>query len=159
VNGKFSKKQKEVYEIVLEANKEAIKECVVGSNINRVHMRACEVLSTGLVKLGVIDDAVEAMENGRFFKCYMHNTSHWLGMDVHDVGYYGPKDDPISFVEGMILTVEPGLYFNPDYAEEKTEYDGIGIRIEDDILISKEGPVNLSEKIPKEIEEIENLMK
>ncbi len=160
VDGKFPKKIREIYEIVLEANKRAIAKCVVGSSIREVHREAQRVLAMGLVKLGVLSGEADTLiENGELGKFYMHGTSHWLGMDVHDVGRYDePDGTAVLFREGMMLTIEPGLYFRKEYSGIDTPYEGIGIRIEDDVLIGANGPVVLTSSIPKEVGEIEAIM-
>ncbi|MCO4783207.1 MAG: aminopeptidase P N-terminal domain-containing protein [Candidatus Cloacimonetes bacterium] len=159
VNGKFGDKQAKIYSIVLEANKRAIEKCVVGSSLRAVHEEALNVLVQGLIDINVLDGSLEQnLKSMSYKKFYMHNTSHWLGMDVHDVGLYDVDGVPVPFEEGMCLTVEPGLYFNPDFSERSTDYDGIGVRIEDNIVISKSGPINLTKNIIKEISEIESMM-
>lgn len=159
VGGKFTPNQKKVYEIVLEANKKAIEKAVVGSDLKQVHKAALEVLAAGLVELGVAKGSLqEQIESGELGKYYMHNTSHWLGMDVHDVGLYDIAGEPVSFEPGMAFTIEPGLYFNPDFSGETTPFDGIGVRIEDNIVIDVDGPIVLTKDIPKEVDEIEKIM-
>lgn len=138
VNGKFTKRQKEIYEIVLHTNKEVIKFLKPGVTFLEFNNLAKKLLADGLMKIGKIKDESELS------KYYYHSIGHFLGLDVHDVGDY---TKPIK--EGQILTVEPGLYLK----DEK-----IGIRIEDNILITKDGNINLSEMIPKEIDEIEKIM-
>jgi Xaa-Pro aminopeptidase len=128
--------------------------CKPGSSIEKVHQEAVRVLSEGLLDTGLLRSSENEIE-----KFYMHRTSHWLGMDVHDVGRYQEDGVPIPFEEGMILTVEPGLYFNPDFSSVDTPFDGIGVRIEDDVLITKDGHEVLSSSIPKEMDEIESRMK
>ena len=94
----------------------------------------------------------------KFKKWYMHGTSHWLGLDVHDVGPYGAKGESLSLEPGMVLTIEPGLYVAFDDEQAPEEFRGMGIRIEDDILIAENGPINLTEKVPKTISEIEAIV-
>lgn len=159
VNGKFGEKQAKIYSIVLEANKRAIEKCVIGNSLKSVHEEALNVLVQGLIDLDILQGTLkENLKSMDYKKFYMHNTSHWLGMDVHDVGLYDVNGVPVLFEEGMCLTVEPGLYFNPDFSERKTDYDGIGVRIEDNIVISKSGPINLTKDIVKEISQIEAIM-
>ena len=120
-------------------------------------------MAEGLIKLGVIDQNLDEaldMENGQLKNWYMHNTSHWIGLDVHDVGVYLPNGEPRLFEHGMCLTIEPGLYFGawrPD-VDCPEKYSNIGIRIEDDILITDGGPVILTEMCPKTIDEIESVV-
>lgn len=154
VDGKYTDEARQIYSIVLEANKRAIAQCKPGSSIDQVHEEAKRVLSEGLESIGL--QSSDGLDIDKF---YMHRTSHWLGMDVHDVGRYQKNGEPFAFKPGMILTVEPGLYFNPDFSGVKTPYDGIGVRIEDDILITEDGYLNLSQAIPKEMDEIEEKMK
>lgn len=159
VNGKFSKAQKEVYEVVLEAQLEALKMAQPGNRFLDIHNRAVEVLTAGMVKLGLLEgDVKQLIAEKKYEKFYMHKTGHWLGMDVHDAGKYYIDGQSRILEEGMILTVEPGLYIQEGIEGVKPEYIGIGIRIEDDILITKDGHENLSEGAPKTVEEIEALM-
>ena len=162
-NGKFSEAQREIYQLVLDSQLAAISECVVGNPYNAPHEAARRVLAEGLIRLGVIeqslDDALD-METGKLKDWYMHNTSHWIGLDVHDVGVYLPDGKPRLLESGMCLTVEPGLYFGawrPDVACPE-RYANIGIRIEDDILITDDGPIVLTAKCPKTIDEIESIV-
>ena len=162
-NGKFTDSQKEIYQIVLDAQTAAINECVVGNPYNAPHEAAKKVLAKGLIELGVItqslEDSLDA-ENGQLKDWYMHNTSHWIGLDVHDVGVYLPDGEPRLLESGMCLTIEPGLYFGawrPDVDCPK-KYANIGIRIEDDILVTKNGPVILTDMCPKTIDEIESIV-
>jgi Xaa-Pro aminopeptidase len=160
VGGIFTEKNKIVYEAVLNANKAAIKKCKPGATLDEVHEAAADVLAQELVSMGVCKGTVEEVkESGDLGKYFMHKTSHWLGLDVHDVGIYSEENEPVKFKPGMMFTVEPGLYFNPDFSETNTEFDGIGVRIEDDILITENGCEVLSRDIAKEADEIELLMK
>ena len=163
INGKFSDAQKEIYQLVLDAQLAAIDECRVGRPYTAPHEAARMVLAEGLIELGIItqplDDAL-CMENGQLRKWYMHNTGHWIGLDVHDVGIYKPNGEPRLLEEGMCLTVEPGLYFGawrPD-VECPKRYADIGIRIEDDILVTSNGPDVLTKDCPKTISELESLI-
>lgn len=161
VGNRFSPAQKALYEIVLEANKSAISAVAIGSTIPDVHQCALEVLVAGLLDLKLLTgSAAEVFDSGAYKKFYMHNTSHWLGMDVHDVGpYFNPVNGewlPVKFEAGMVLTVEPGLYIPVDDNAIPAEFRGIGIRIEDDILVTADGHRNLTSGIPKEIIELEN---
>ena len=159
VNGKFKSEQKDIYEIVLEANIKSIEECKIGNTINDPHTKALTTLIEGLKQINILNESVdEIIEKKLYVPFYMHSTSHWLGLDVHDSGKYKDRDENFTkFQEGMILTIEPGLYFG-DMAQKKSKkYKNIGIRIEDDILITKSGPKNLSENIPKSTYDLENL--
>ena len=163
INGKFTEAQKEIYQLVLDAQLAAIDECRVGRPYNAPHEAARRVLAEGLIELGVItqslDDAL-CMENGQLKKWYMHNTGHWIGLDVHDVGIYKPNGEPRLLEEGMCLTVEPGLYFGAWRPDVKCpeKYADIGIRIEDDILVTSKGPDVLTKDCPKTISDLESLI-
>lgn len=159
VNGKFSPQQRDVYQLVLEAELAAIEVCRPGNRFNDVHDKAVRVLTEGLVSLGVLKGSVdELIEEGAFKSYYMHKTGHWLGMDVHDVGNYFEADKESRKLEpGMVLTVEPGLYFHPEFCKDESAkpYVGMGIRVEDDILITESGYENLTHEAPKTVEDIE----
>ena len=166
VNGVFSDAQREIYELVLEAEKAAIDACQVGAPWKSFHEAASRVLAQGLIDLGILEctleDALGDDLNGPYRNYFMHGTGHMLGLDVHDVGggRQGDGEPGPVFTAGMVLTVEPGLYF----ASWRTDvpiperYSGIGVRIEDNILITDDGPVVLTESCPKEISEIESLI-
>ena len=159
VDGKFTSDQKDIYEIVLEANNKAIEECKIGNTIIDPHKVALKTLVSGLRHLNILKESEdEIIDKKLYFPFYMHSTSHWLGIDVHDSGKYRDNNEnPTKFEEGMILTIEPGLYFG-DMAQTITKkYKNIGIRIEDDILITNSGPKNLTNKIPKSIDSLEKL--
>ena len=160
VNGKFSSAEKDIYQIVLEANINAIEECKIGNSINDPQKKALNTMIEGLRHLNILSESVEEIiEKKLYIPFYMHSTSHWLGLDVHDAGKYKDRDDNFTqFEEGMVLTIEPGLYFG-DMAQNITEkYKNIGIRIEDDILVTESGPKNMTKKIPKEIEDLETMI-
>ena len=162
-NGSFTEPQKEIYQIVLEAQIEAINECVPGNPYTAPHEAARKVLAEGLIRIGVISQTLEAAldsKTGQLKDWYMHNTSHWIGLDVHDVGIYLPNGEPRKLRPGMCLTIEPGLYFGawrPD-VDCPERYSNIGIRIEDDVLVGENGPVVLTEMCPKTINEIESIV-
>ncbi|MBL6731445.1 MAG: aminopeptidase P N-terminal domain-containing protein [Candidatus Poseidoniaceae archaeon] len=162
-DGTFTEPQKELYQIVLDAQIAAINECVPGNPYTAPHEAARKVLAEGLIKIGVIsqtlDEALDS-KSGQLKDWYMHNTSHWIGLDVHDVGIYLPNGEPRTLQPGMCLTIEPGLYFGawrPD-VECPVRYSNIGIRIEDDILVGEKGPIVLTERCPKTITEIESIV-
>ena len=163
VNGKFSEAQAEIYQIVLDSQLAAIDECRVGRPYDAPHEAARRVLAEGLISLGLTNQSLEEAldsEKGDLKKWYMHNTGHWLGIDVHDVGVYLPDGETRVFEEGMVITVEPGLYFGawrPD-VDCPQRYANIGIRIEDDVLITKDGPDVLSSDCPKTIANIEEIV-
>ena len=162
VNGKFTEAQKKIYNLVLKSQIAAIKQCIVGNEYLETHKAASKVLAEGLVELGIIScSPEEALENGELKKYFMHGTGHWIGLDVHDVGIYKPEGKPRKFEAGMVITIEPGLYFGdwrPDLNDLDSQWAGIGIRIEDDVLITEEGPDVLSSRCPKNLDEIESLI-
>lgn len=158
VSGKFTSAQRELYQLVLDAQKAAIAEVKPGNHWNQPHEAAVQVLTDGLVKLGLLSGKVdELIENEAYREFYMHRTGHWLGMDVHDVGDYKVGGEWRMLEPGMVLTVEPGLYIR-DQASVAKKWHFIGIRIEDDVLVTKEGHEVLTKGAPKEIAEIETLM-
>lgn len=159
VNGRFSKEQEEIYGIVLDAQLEAIKKIRPGNTLLDVHNKAIEVLVEGLVKLKFFQKSAEdVISLKEYQKYYMHGTGHWLGIDVHDVGNYKVNNEHIKFKEGMVLTVEPGLYISSKVEGAIAKYKNIGIRIEDDVLVTKHGNEVLTRAIPKTIKAIESLM-
>ena len=158
VNGRFSEAQKTVYEIVLAAQYRAIEACVAGNHWNDPHTAAVEVLADGLIELGLCQGTRdEVIESGSYRRFYMHRTGHWLGMDVHDVGDYKLDEQWRLLESGMVLTVEPGLYIAG--AEDiDPKFHNIGIRIEDNVLITAKGPEVLTHGVPKTVTDIEQLM-
>ena len=162
ISGKFSKEQKVIYEIVLNAQKTAIKSAVSGSNSSTVHNIAVTNLVEGLKEIGLLSGSTEDIIQNQLYKhLYMHRTGHWLGLDVHDVGAYRMGDYEVPLKSGMILTVEPGLYISDRIPVPKGQpkiddkWKGIGIRIEDDILITDSNPEVLSISALKEISDLE----
>ena len=160
VNGKFSNEQKALYEVVLAAQYAAIEEVRPGNHWDHPHQAALKVLTRGLIDLGLLKDTnvEQAIEEQAFRPFFMHRTGHWLGMDVHDVGDYKVGDAWRQLEPGMALTVEPGLYIAPDNTDVDEKWRGIGIRIEDDVVVTKEGCRILTDTAPKTIPEIEALM-
>lgn len=159
VNGKFSPEQKALYNIVLDAQLAAIDATRIGNHYKYPHEVAVKILTQGLVDLGLLSGNVdELVESEAFRQFFMHGTGHWLGMDVHDVGAYKHGEDWRAYEAGMVVTVEPGLYIAPDDETVDVKWRGIGIRIEDDIVATKNGPLNLTAKVVKSVEEIEALM-
>ncbi|MDW8845593.1 Xaa-Pro aminopeptidase [Erwinia sp. MMLR14_017] len=157
VSGKFTAPQRAIYDIVLESLNTALKLFRPGTSIREVNAEVVRIMVTGLVKLGVMKGEVETLiEEQAHRQFFMHGLSHWLGLDVHDVGYYGHDRDRV-LEPGMVITVEPGLYIAPD-ADVPAEYRGIGIRVEDDIIITADGNENLTDSVVKEADEIEALM-
>jgi len=158
INGKFTTSQKILYTIVLDAQKAAIAAVKPGNHWNQPHEAAVAVLTAGLLENGLLDGKLEELiENEAYREFYMHRTGHWLGMDVHDVGDYKVGGEWRVLEPGMVLTVEPGLYIrDPEHIAKKWHFTGI--RIEDDVLVTKTGHEVLSADAPKEIDEIEALM-
>jgi Xaa-Pro aminopeptidase len=129
-----------------------------GTTLEDVHTTAVRVVTQGLIDLGVIDGPLDkAVEDERFKPWFMHRTSHWLGMDVHDVGGYHVRGVPRPLEAGMVLTVEPGLYFGSGDERVPTELRGIGVRIEDDGAVTDSEPIVLTESIPKRIDDVERV--
>ncbi|ASV56766.1 Xaa-Pro aminopeptidase [Lelliottia jeotgali] len=157
VNGQFSPAQRAVYDIVLESLETALTLFRPGTSIQEVTGSVIRIMVNGLVKLGILKgDVEELIADNAHRAFFMHGLSHWLGLDVHDVGVYG-TDRSRTLEPGMVLTVEPGLYIAPD-ADVPAEYRGIGIRIEDDIVITESGNENLTASVVKKADEIEALM-
>ena len=163
IGGKFSKEQRLIYEIVLEAQKTAIKCAVRGSNATNVHNVALRILVEGLKDIGLLrGDTDGIIKNGSYKHLYMHRTGHWLGLDVHDVGAYRMGEYDVPLQNGMILTVEPGIYISdripvPEGQPSIDEkWKGIGIRIEDDVLVNEKEPEILSIAALKEISDLES---
>ncbi len=158
VNGKFTSAQKALYQLVLDAQKAAIAAVQPGNHWNQPHEAAVNVLTEGLLELGLLKGKLETLiEQEAYREFYMHRTGHWLGMDVHDVGDYKVGGEWRVLEPGMVLTVEPGLYIrDPEHIDKKWHF--IGIRIEDDVLVTKTGHDVLSAAAPKEVDEIEALM-
>jgi Xaa-Pro aminopeptidase len=151
----FSREQQAIYELVLHAQLEGIEGTRPGNNLDAIHARCVDIITRGLVKLGLLHGEPEKLiETDGYKRFYMHRTSHWLGMDVHDVGAYyeGGKARPLE--AGMVLTVEPGIYIAPDDATVPAEWRGIGVRIEDDVLVTASAPEVLTAGIPKSVQEI-----
>ena len=158
VSGKFSEEQLKVYEIVLEAMNAAI-DCVKeGNSVMKPQEISEKVITKGLVKIGLLEgDPEELHKSGAYKDFYMHKIGHWLGLDVHDAGEYMEGSDFMKFKPGMITTIEPGIYISSSM-DVDDKWKGIGIRIEDDILVTKEGNENLTKKVPSDPHEIESLM-
>lgn len=159
VNGKFSPEQKALYELVLKAQLAAIEATKPGNHYRLPHETAVRILTTGLVELGLLQGHVdELIASEAYRQFYMHGTGHWLGMDVHDVGSYKLNNEWRPYQPGMVVTVEPGLYIAPDDDSIEARWRGIGIRIEDDVLVTESGNEVLTKDVPKTVEEIEGLM-
>jgi Xaa-Pro aminopeptidase len=165
VGGRFTAPQRAIYDVVLRAQQLAIDAVRPGATIEQVHQVTVRAVTEGMIALGLIEGPLEeAIAKERYKAFYMHRTSHWLGMDVHDVGAYfvyegeGPTTRARAMEAGAVLTVEPGIYVARDAAAAPEQYRGIGVRIEDDVLVTETGSRNLTASIPKDPTEIESLL-
>ena len=158
VSGKFSDEQLKIYEIVLEAMNAAIDQVKPGNDIMQPQEISERVITEGLIRIGLLEgDPEELHKSGAFKEFYMHKIGHWLGLDVHDAGDYMEGDEYMKFKPGMITTIEPGIYISSSM-DVDDRWKGIGVRIEDDILVTKDGNENLTSKVPSDPKEIESLM-
>jgi len=159
VNGSFSPEQKAIYEIVLQANLKAIDEVKPNNHWDKPHEVSVNVICEGLLELGLLEGSLEEIiESGSYRQFYMHRVGHWIGLDVHDVGDYRVADHWRLLEPGMVMTIEPGIYIAPnDYSVEE-KWRGIGVRIEDDVVVTKTGNQVLSKDVPKTTLDIEALM-
>ena len=159
VNGKFTAAQTKLYQAVLKAQLETIEIIKPGTLFSEVQEKAIESLSASLKELEILEESIEEIISQKLYrKYYPHNIGHWIGLDVHDRGKYLIQQESRPLEEGMMLTIEPGLYIPEGDMDAPAEYRGMGIRIEDDILVTKDGYENLTKDVPKEIPEIEALM-
>lgn len=162
VNGKFSKPQREIYDVVLDVQLQCIDATKTGNTVMKRQELSIELLTEGMKKLGLLKGKTkDLIKKKSYMKYYMHGVGHYLGLDVHDAGRYFTDQTAKSsrpFAPGMVLTVEPGLYIPPDDRSAPAKYRGIGIRIEDDVLVTKDGNLNLTTKVPKDPDEIEAIM-
>lgn len=159
INGRFTPAQRAIYELVLAAQYAAIAKVRVGKRWNDPHDAAVKTLTAGLIKLGLLKGKLEKLiEEGAYRRFYMHRTGHWLGMDVHDVGDYRVNERWRKLEPGMVLTVEPGLYIAPRSKGVDKKWWGIGVRIEDDVVVTRQGCEILSKDVPKDPDVIETLM-
>ncbi len=160
ISGKFSEPQKQLYQLVLDAQIAALEQIKPGIPWNKAHEASVEVITEGLINLGLLKGKLKKLiKDEKYKQFYMHRIGHWLGMDVHDVGAYKVNQEWRLLEKGMVLTVEPGLYIPADCKEVDKKWRGIGIRIEDDVLITTDGHEILTAGVPKTISEIEALMK
>ena len=159
VNGRFSPEQKAIYELVLKAQLAGIAAAQVGNHWDAPHLATVKVITTGLVKLGLLKGTVKKLiASGAYSEFYMHRAGHWLGMDVHDVGDYKVDGQWRLLEPGMVMTIEPGIYIAPDNKKVEKKWRGIGVRIEDDVVITRKGTEVLTAGVPKTVAEIEALM-
>lgn len=156
VNGRFSDPQRRCYQLVLDAQKQAIAMTAPGVTLDQIHDRCVEILTEGMVELGLLEGPAAArIEDDAYKRYYMHRTSHWLGLDVHDAGTYTVDGTPRPLAPGMVITIEPGLYIAADDDKAPAELRGIGVRIEDDVLVTDGGSDVLTTATPKEIDDVE----
>ncbi len=159
VSGAFSPEQKAIYELVLKSQQAAFEAIGPGKHWNQAHEATVQVITAGLVELGLLQgDVAQLIEDEAYKAFYMHRAGHWLGMDVHDVGEYKVGGEWRVLEVGMALTVEPGIYVSPDNLNVAKKWRGIGVRIEDDVVVTKKGCDVLSGDVPKTVAEIEALM-
>jgi Xaa-Pro aminopeptidase len=155
-NGKFSPAQRRVYEVVLAAQTSAIELARPGATIDQIHDHCVRTLTEGMIALGLLHGTVDdRIVDQSYRRYYMHGTSHWLGMDVHDVGAYMQRGKPRPLAPGMVITIEPGLYIAPDAPDAPEQLRGIGVRIEDDIAITADGHDVLTAACPKSVADLE----
>lgn len=159
-NGKFSLEQKTIYNIVLEAQIAGIKAIRPGVSWNTIQDVIVKIITQGLIDIKLLKGNLKTLiQKQAYFNFYMHKSGHWLGLDVHDAGRYKINGKWRELKEGMTLTVEPGIYISADIPNIPKKWQGIGVRIEDDILVTKKGADVLTKRLPKTVEDIENLMK
>ncbi|MBC7910317.1 MAG: Xaa-Pro aminopeptidase [Pyrinomonadaceae bacterium] len=159
INGRFTEAQRDIYDLVLETQVACVEMVRPGVTNDEIKKRSIEMLTEGMVRLGLLQGEPEKLiEEEKYKQFYMHGLGHYLGMDVHDVGRYYHKDEARKLEPGMVMTVEPGLYISVDTKDVPEKYLGIGVRIEDDVLVTQDAPRVLSSKVPKHGEEIEALM-
>jgi Xaa-Pro aminopeptidase len=160
VNGRYTEAQRDVYRTVLDAQMRCIERVRPGVSMDELHNYSIELLTEGMLSLGLLTgDAKKLIEEEAYKKFYMHRLGHYLGMDVHDAGFYHVGGESRRLQPGMVITVEPGLYISESAENIPDQYRGIGIRIEDDVLVTEDGARVLSSKAPKEMDEIEELMR
>ena len=158
INGKFTAAQLAIYEVVLEAQQKSIEAVTVNNNVMDSQIISEKVITQGLIDLGILNGSMEELhETGAFKDFYMHKIGHWLGIDVHDAGDYTEDGEYMKFKPGMVTTVEPGIYISST-SNVKDQWKGIGIRIEDNILVTTKGNQNLTDIVPSNPNEIEALM-
>jgi Xaa-Pro aminopeptidase len=155
-SGRFTDVQRACYQLVLDAADACIAATRPGQTIDGLHEKAVRILTEGMVKLGLLKGNVDQLiQENAFRRFYMHRTSHWLGLDVHDVGSYSVDGKPRPLEPGMVFTIEPGLYVARDDESAPEQFRGIGIRIEDDILVTPSGYESLTRAIPRTVADVE----
>ena len=156
VNGRFSDDQRAIYEVVLDAEVAAIEAVKPGARFDEIHQAALDVIVDGLIELELVSGTrQEVLDSGSYRAFFMHKTSHWLGLDVHDQGRYFEGGQSRVLEPGMVLTVEPGIYVDPENTEVDARWRGIGVRIEDDVVVTADGHEVLTHGAPKTVEEVE----
>lgn len=162
VNGKYSAAQREIYDVVLDVQRQCVDYTVTGNTVKARQDLSIELLTEGMKKLGLLKGKTkDLIKKKSYLKYYMHGVGHYIGLDVHDAGRYFTDQaakDSRPFAPGMVLTVEPGLYIPPNDKTAPAKYRGIGIRIEDDVLVTQDGNRNLTSSVPKDADEIEAIM-
>lgn len=159
VNGRYTKAQREIYDLVLEAQMSCVEMVRPGTTHEQLKAHSVEVLTEGMVRLGLLKgEPKELIKEKEYEQFYMHGLGHMLGIDVHDVGRYYYDQESRALEPGVVMTVEPGIYVSPQTKDIPEQYLGIGVRIEDDVLCTANGPRVLTDKVPKQAEEIEALM-
>jgi Xaa-Pro aminopeptidase len=159
-SGRFTARQRALYDVVLAAEEAAIAAVRVGAPASAPHEAAVRILVQGMMDLEILPpgDVDGAVQEGRYRRFYMHQTSHWLGLDVHDVGPYSRGGDPVLFEPGMVLTIEPGIYIPLDADGVPADFRGVGIRIEDDVVVTPAGPNVITRGVPVDPQEIEAIV-
>ncbi len=159
VNGKFSSEQRELYEVVLAAQGVAMEKAITGNQWQEVHDAAIRVATEGMISLGILEHSLEEeLETEGYKHFYVHNTGHWLGLDVHDVGEYQIDGHSRELEPGMVMTIEPGIYISPQESSVRECWRGMGIRIEDNVVITRKEPRILSNDLVRTPNDIEALM-
>src|SRR5882724_3573364 len=159
INGRFSKAQREIYDLVLEAQMSCVEMVRPGVTHDQLKQHSIEILTEGMVRLGLLKGKTdELIKEKKYEQFYMHGLGHMLGIDVHDVGRYYYDQESRALEPGVVMTVEPGIYISPETKDIPKQYLGIGVRIEDDVVCTEKGPHVLTSKVPKQPEEIEALM-
>jgi Xaa-Pro aminopeptidase len=159
INGRFSKPQREIYDLVLKGQMACVEMVRPGTTHDQLKQRSIEILTEGMVELGLLQGKPEELiKEKKYEKFYMHGLGHMLGIDVHDVGRYYFGQESRALEPGVVMTVEPGIYVAPDSTDVPQQYLGIGVRIEDDVVCTANGPHVLTSKVPKAPQEIEALM-
>ena len=162
INGRFSEAQRDVYDVVLDVQRQCTEFTVTGNTVKKRQQLSIELLTEGMKRIGLLKGKTsDLIKKKAYAKYYMHGVGHYLGLDVHDAGRYfvdQAAKNSRPFAPGMVLTVEPGLYIPPDDKSAPAKYRGIGVRIEDDVLVTEDGNRNLTSKVPKDPDEIEALM-